>query len=71
MEVGGSSISGTCVFIHSFFSSVIIIFLFCIEIAGLADEYKDLLVPDAGCEYDQLIELNLSEVSTHPDLVCN
>ncbi|MCJ8738471.1 hypothetical protein PDJAM_G00036380 [Pangasius djambal] len=35
------------------------------EIASLADEYKDLLVPDAGCEYDQLIELNLSELKPH------
>lgn len=32
------------------------------EIAALADEYSDLLVPDEGCEYDQLIELNLDEV---------
>lgn len=32
------------------------------EIAGLADEYSDLLVPDEGCKYDQLIELNLDEV---------
>ncbi|KAK3529687.1 hypothetical protein QTP70_033682 [Hemibagrus guttatus] len=35
------------------------------EIASLADEYKDMLVPDAGCEYDQLIELNLSELKPH------
>lgn len=32
------------------------------EIAALADGYSDLLVPDEGCEYDQLIELNLDEV---------
>jgi len=32
------------------------------EIAELADEYKHLLVPDEGCEYDQVIELNLDEV---------
>lgn len=39
----------------------------------MADEYKDLLVPDEGCEYDQLIELNLSEVSASacPQLICN
>lgn len=33
------------------------------EIAALADEYSDLLVPDQGCEYDQVIEINLDEVS--------
>lgn len=32
------------------------------EIAALADEYSNLLVPDEGCEYDQTIELNLDEV---------
>lgn len=32
------------------------------DIAKLADEYKDHLVPDPGCHYDQLIEINLSEV---------
>lgn len=32
------------------------------EIAALADEHSDLLVPDEGCEYDQLIEINLDEV---------
>lgn len=32
------------------------------EIAALSDEHADLLVPDEGCEYDQLIELNLNEV---------
>lgn len=33
------------------------------DIAHLADEFKDHLVPDPGCHYDQLIEINLSEVS--------
>lgn len=33
------------------------------EIAALADKFSDLLVPDEGCEYDQVIELNLDEVS--------
>lgn len=33
------------------------------DIATAANENKDILVPDAGCEYDQLIEINLSEVS--------
>lgn len=37
--------------------------LFTSEIAALADEYQDILVPDAGCEYDQVVEINLSEVS--------
>lgn len=32
------------------------------DIATLADEYKDDLVPDTGCQYDQVIEVNLSEV---------
>lgn len=36
---------------------------FCPEIAALSDEYSDLLVPDEGCEYDQVIEINLDEVS--------
>lgn len=33
------------------------------EIASLADQFKDDLVPDKDCEYDQIIEINLSEVS--------
>lgn len=32
------------------------------DIAALADGYADLLVPDEGCEYDQVIEINLDEV---------
>uniref|UniRef100_A0A671U0C5 Aconitate hydratase, mitochondrial n=1 Tax=Sparus aurata TaxID=8175 RepID=A0A671U0C5_SPAAU len=35
------------------------------EIATLSDEYSDLLVPDEGCEYDELIELNLDELKPH------
>ncbi|XP_078388150.1 aconitate hydratase, mitochondrial [Cetorhinus maximus] len=35
------------------------------EIAALADEFQDLLVPDEGCEYDQLIEINLSQLKPH------
>ncbi|CAJ0933078.1 unnamed protein product [Ranitomeya imitator] len=31
------------------------------EIASLAEEFKNDLVPDQGAEYDQLIELNLDE----------
>lgn len=47
-------------------SSALLVFSHCLcffsEIAALADEYSDLLVPDEGCEYDQIIELNLDEV---------
>ncbi|KAA0725250.1 Aconitate hydratase, mitochondrial [Triplophysa tibetana] len=35
------------------------------EIAAVADENKDLLVPDSGCHYDQVIEINLSELKPH------
>ncbi|MBN3293112.1 ACON protein, partial [Polypterus senegalus] len=35
------------------------------EIAALADEFKDNLVPDSGCEYDEVIEINLSELKPH------
>merc|ERR1712117_18592 len=31
-------------------------------IASLANQYKDYLVPDEGCEYDQLIEINLDDL---------
>lgn len=41
-----------CLLFHSF-----------TEISSLADQFKDDLVPDKGCEYDQIIEINLSEVS--------
>lgn len=34
-------------------------------IADVADMYKHNLVPDEGCEYDQLIEINLSELEPH------
>ena len=36
------------------------------DIAALAEEYKDDLVPDAGCQYDQVVEINLSEVRGLP-----
>lgn len=36
-----------------------------IEIATLADQFQNDLVPDNGCEYDQVIEINLSEVSSY------
>ena len=36
------------------------------DIAAEADKFKDaLLSADAGCEYDQLIEINLSELEPH------
>ncbi|XP_074127922.1 aconitate hydratase, mitochondrial isoform X2 [Sminthopsis crassicaudata] len=35
------------------------------DIAKLADEFKDHLVPDPGCHYDQVIEINLSELKPH------
>ncbi|XP_043931648.1 aconitate hydratase, mitochondrial [Protopterus annectens] len=34
-------------------------------IAALADEFKTDLVPDEGCEYDQLYEINLNELKPH------
>uniref|UniRef100_A0A803YIN9 Aconitate hydratase, mitochondrial n=1 Tax=Meleagris gallopavo TaxID=9103 RepID=A0A803YIN9_MELGA len=35
------------------------------DIAALADEFQQYLVPDAGCQYDQVIEINLSELKPH------
>ncbi|KAG7275513.1 hypothetical protein CRUP_032556 [Coryphaenoides rupestris] len=35
------------------------------DIAALSDQYSDILVPDQGCEYDQVIELNLDELKPH------
>uniref|UniRef100_A0A8C8CWP4 Aconitate hydratase, mitochondrial n=1 Tax=Oncorhynchus tshawytscha TaxID=74940 RepID=A0A8C8CWP4_ONCTS len=35
------------------------------DIAALADEHKDDLVPDKGCKYDHVIEINLSELKPH------
>uniref|UniRef100_A0A2R9CK35 Aconitate hydratase n=1 Tax=Pan paniscus TaxID=9597 RepID=A0A2R9CK35_PANPA len=35
------------------------------DVANLADEFKDHLVPDPGCHYDQLIEVNFSELKLH------
>ncbi|EPQ04580.1 Aconitate hydratase, mitochondrial [Myotis brandtii] len=32
------------------------------DIANLAEEFKDHLVPDPGCHYDQVIEINLNEL---------
>ncbi|XP_051958502.1 aconitate hydratase, mitochondrial-like [Xyrauchen texanus] len=35
------------------------------EIAAVANENQDLLVPDSGCHYDQVIEINLNELKPH------
>uniref|UniRef100_A0A8C6NR65 Aconitate hydratase, mitochondrial n=1 Tax=Nothobranchius furzeri TaxID=105023 RepID=A0A8C6NR65_NOTFU len=35
------------------------------DIASVADTFKEDLVPDEGCEYDQTIEINLSELKPH------
>lgn len=35
------------------------------DIANLADSFKEHLVPDEGCQYDELIEINLSELEPH------
>uniref|UniRef100_A0AAZ3QQL0 Aconitate hydratase, mitochondrial n=1 Tax=Oncorhynchus tshawytscha TaxID=74940 RepID=A0AAZ3QQL0_ONCTS len=35
------------------------------DIASLADHYADLLVPDPGCEYDSIVEINLDELKPH------
>ncbi|KAG8517884.1 Aconitate hydratase, mitochondrial, partial [Galemys pyrenaicus] len=35
------------------------------DIAALADDFKDHLVPDPGCQYDQVIEINLNELKPH------
>eukprot|EP00299_Pterocystis_sp_00344_P017625 c8830_g1_i1.p1 GENE.c8830_g1_i1~~c8830_g1_i1.p1 ORF type:complete len:784 (-),score=185.68 c8830_g1_i1:21-2051(-) len=35
------------------------------QIASAADSFKEYLRPDEGCEYDQLIEINLSELEPH------
>lgn len=37
-------------------------FFLILDIAALADEFQQHLVPDSGCQYDQVIEINLSEV---------
>mmetsp|Transcript_8128 Transcript_8128/g.14013 ORF Transcript_8128/g.14013 Transcript_8128/m.14013 type:complete len:781 (+) Transcript_8128:39-2381(+) len=34
-------------------------------IASLADSFADNLQPDEGCEYDQVIDINLSELEPH------
>ena len=35
------------------------------QIADLARKNKDFLTPDSGCQYDQVIEINLSELEPH------
>lgn len=57
-----------CLVVPSFFFSLLFTTLFrshfflIPDIAALADEFKQYLVPDSGCHYDQVIEINLSEV---------
>lgn len=57
-----------CLVVLDFFFSLIFAALFrssfflIPDIAALADEFKQHLVPDSGCQYDQVIEINLSEV---------
>ena len=34
-------------------------------IAKLSDSFREHLRPDEGCEYDQVIEINLSELEPH------
>lgn len=64
---GGQSLTVSLCMLSLFFtvSHLQLCLLLCSlsEIATVADEFKDDLVPDEGCEYDELIELNLSEVS--------
>ncbi|XP_069380944.1 aconitate hydratase, mitochondrial-like [Paralichthys olivaceus] len=35
------------------------------DIASVSDQFQEDLVPDKGCEYDQVIEINLSELKPH------
>uniref|UniRef100_A0A8C5QKZ7 Aconitate hydratase, mitochondrial n=1 Tax=Leptobrachium leishanense TaxID=445787 RepID=A0A8C5QKZ7_9ANUR len=35
------------------------------EIASLSEEFRNNLIPDEGCEYDQTIEINLDELKPH------
>lgn len=57
-----------CLAVPNFFFSLIFAVLFRYsfflipDIAALADEFQQHLVPDSGCQYDQVIEINLSEV---------
>ena len=40
-------------------------------IANTANNYKGLLSADPDCKYDQLIEINLSEVIISPEYIDN
>ena len=35
------------------------------DIANLAEANKDMLTPDEGAPYDELVEINLSELDPH------
>lgn len=66
--LGSSAVDPLCLVVLDFFFSLIFAALFrsslflIPDIAALADEFKQHLVPDSGCQYDQVIEINLSEV---------
>lgn len=66
--LGKYTVDPLCLAIPSFFFSLIFAALFrspsflIPDIAALADEFQQHLVPDSGCQYDQVIEINLSEV---------
>ena len=50
-------------FVKFVFTVGLVVFFFKIGIAGLANEYKDvLLTADEGAKYDRVIDINLSEV---------
>lgn len=51
----------SCTFIHICKSKHSLV-LSIVAIANEAEKFKELLVPDKGAEYDQLIEINLDEV---------
>ena len=47
---------------------VFLIFVFpSSAIAEMADEFQDDLNPDEGCEYDQIVEINLDEVRPYTE----
>lgn len=66
--LGNYTVDPLCLVVPDFFFSLIFAALFrssfflIPDIASLADEFKQHLVPDSGCQYDQVIEINLSEV---------
>lgn len=56
---GGGCVRWVCqvgVASHNLFPSLLS------DIAALAEKYQQILVPDEGAEYDQLVEIDLSTV---------